>query len=78
MKNQISAVFVVACAAVLLLAPGSPPLQAQTTLLLPDYVDGGEWSVQLAVSNIDTTAAAAVVVTAYDQEGPAAPGVLRS
>ena len=78
MKNQISGVFVVACAAVLLLAPGSPPLQAQTTLYFPDYVDGGEWSVQLAVSNIDTTAAAAVVVTAYDQEGQPLPGFFDS
>ena len=77
MKNQISAVFVVACAAVLLLAAGSPPLQAQTTLYFPDYVDGGEWSVQLAVSNIDTTAAA-VVVTAYDQEGQPIPGFFDS
>ena len=78
MKNQISAVFVVACAAVLLLAPGSPPLQAQTTLYFPDYVDGGEWSVQLAVSNIDTTAGAAVIVTAYDQEGQPIPGFFDS
>ena len=78
MKNQISAVFVVACAAVLLLASGSPPLQAQTTLYFPDYVNGGEWSVQLAVSNIDTTAAAAVVVTAYDQEGQPIPGFFDS
>ena len=73
MKNQISAVFVVACAAVLLLASGSPPLQAQKTLYFPDYVDGGGWSVQLAVSNIDTTAAAAVVVTVYDQKGQPVP-----
>ena len=78
MKNQISAVFVVACAAVLLLASGSPPLQAQKTLYFPDYVNGGEWSVQLAVSNIDTTAAAAVVVTAYDQEGQPIPGFFDS
>ena len=49
-----------------------------TTLYFPDYVDGGEWSVQLAVSNIDTTAAAAVVVTAYDQEGQPIPGFFDS
>ena len=69
-------------AAVFLLAVGSPPLQAQedplTTLYFPDYVDGGGWSVQLAVSNIDTTAAAAVVVTAYDQEGQPTPGFFDS
>ena len=40
-----------------------------TTLYFPDYVDGGGWSVQLAVSNIDTASAVTVVVTAYDQEG---------
>ena len=64
-------------AAVLLLAAASPLLQAQEdplrTLYFPDYVDGGGWSVQLAVSNIDTTAAAAVVVTVYDQEGQPVP-----
>ena len=51
-----------------------PELEPVTTLYFPDYVDGGGWSVQLAVSNIDTTAAAAVVVTAYDQEGQPVPG----
>ena len=50
-----------------------PELEPVTTLYFPDYVDGGGWSVQLAVSNIDTTAAAAVVVTAYDQEGQPIP-----
>ena len=53
--------------------PGAP-----TTLYFPDYVDGGGWSVQLAVSNIDTTAAAAVVVTAYDKEGQPIPGFFDS
>ena len=48
------------------------------TLYFPDYVDGGDWSVQLAVSNIDTTAAAAVVVTAYDKEGQPIPGFFDS
>ena len=50
-----------------------PELEPVTTLYFPDYVDGGGWSVQLAISNIDTTAAAAVVVTAYDQEGQPIP-----
>ena len=49
-----------------------------TTLYFPDYVDGGGWSAQLAVSNIDTTAAAAVVVTAYDQDGQTIPGFFDS
>ena len=64
--------------AVILLAAGSPLLQAQEdplrTLYFPDYVDGGGWSVQLAVSNIDTTTAAAVIVAASDQEGQPIPG----
>ena len=50
-----------------------PELEPVATLYFPDYVDGGGWSVQLAVSNIDTTAAAAVVVTVYDQEGQPVP-----
>ena len=55
-----------------------PELEPVATLYFPDYVDGGGWSVQLAVSNIDTTAAAAVVVTAYDQEGQPIPGFFDS
>ena len=67
-------------AAVFLLAVGSPPLQAQedplTTLYFPDYVDGGGWSVQLAISNIgpQTTEDVAVLVTAYDRDGQSIPG----
>ena len=68
--------------AVLLLAAGSPLLQAQEdplrTLYFPDYVDGGGWSVQLAVSNIDTTTAATVSVTASDQEGQPVPELFDS
>ena len=55
-----------------------PELEPVTTLYFPDYVDGGGWSVQLAVSNIDTTAAAAVIVTAYDKEGQPIPGFFDS
>ena len=55
-----------------------PELEPVATLYFPDYVDGGGWSVQLAVSNIDTTAAAAVVVTAYDKEGQPIPGFFDS
>ena len=50
-----------------------PELEPVTTLYFPDYVDGGGWSVQLAISNIDTTEDAAVIVTAYDQEGQPIP-----
>ena len=47
--------------------PESDPL---TTLYFPDYVDGGGWSVQLALSHItSTTEDAAVLVTAYDRGG---------
>ena len=41
----------------------------QTTLYFPDFVDGGGWSVQLALSNINPAAAAEVVVEVYDQQG---------
>ena len=40
-----------------------------TTLYFPDYADGAGWSVQLAVSNINTTENAAILVVAYDREG---------
>ena len=45
------------------------PIPELTTLYFPDYADGGGWSVQLAVSNINTTENAAVFVAAYDREG---------
>ena len=69
-------------AAVLLLVAVSPHLEGEsdlaTTLHFPDYVDGEGWSVQLALSNVDPTAAAAVVVTAYDQEGQPGPELFDS
>ena len=50
------------------------PLEG-TTLYFPDYVDGGEWSVQLALSHIAAADEdAAVLVTAYDQGGQPIPG----
>ena len=71
-----AAVFVVAVTAVLLLAAGSPSRwargaesQSVTTLYFPDYVDGGGWSVQLVLSNIDADTATEVRVAAYDQDG---------
>ena len=42
---------------------------AASTLYFPDYVVGSGWSVQLALGNINTTAAAEVVVEVYDQGG---------
>ncbi len=43
--------------------------EQEETLYFPDFVDGGGWSVQLVLTNIGTTAGAAVVVNVYDQEG---------
>ena len=42
---------------------------AASTLYFPDYVVGSGWSVQLALGNVDITAAAEVVVEVYDQDG---------
>ncbi len=41
----------------------------ETNLVFPDYVDGGGWSVQLVLTNIDPDAAAEVRVEVYDPEG---------
>ena len=43
--------------------------EQEETLYFPDFVDGEGWSVQLVLTNIGTTAGAAVVVNVYDQEG---------
>ena len=48
------------------------------TLYFPDFVDGGGWSVQLVLTNINTTAGAAVVVNVYDQEGHSVPDLFDS
>ena len=42
---------------------------AETILYFPDYVDGGGWSVQLALSNVDPDTAVEVVVEVYDVNG---------
>ena len=42
---------------------------AETILYFPDYVDGGGWSVQLVLSNVDPAAAAEVRAEVYDPEG---------
>ena len=41
----------------------------ETILYFPDYVDGGGWSVQLVLSNVDPEAAAEVQVVVYDPDG---------
>ena len=54
------------------------PLEV-TTLYFPDYVDGGGWSVQLALSYIAAaTEDAEIVVTAYDREDQPIPGFFDS
>ncbi len=52
------------------------PIQHQTedsegeaTLYFPDYVDGGGWSVQLVLSNVDPDATADVRIEVYDPDG---------
>ena len=50
----------------------------EETLYFPDFVDGGGWSVQLVLTNINTTAGAAVVVNVYDQEGDSVPDLFDS
>ena len=47
-------------------------------LVFPDYVDGAGWSVQLALSNVARRSGAAVVVTAYGQEGQPVPELFDS
>ena len=49
--------------------PNRPRESLPTTLYFPDYVDGEGWSVQLVLSNIDTSAAAQVAVQVYDPAG---------
>ena len=48
----------------------SPELQ-ETVLVFPDYVDGGGWSVHLALSNVDAAVGAETAVEVYDQKGQA-------
>ena len=44
---------------------------AETILYFHDYVDGGGWSVQLALSNVEADTGAEVVVEVYDADsGP--------
>ncbi len=45
---------------------GQAQEQGATILYFPDFVDGGGWSVQLVLGNVDPGAAAEVRVTVYD------------
>ena len=49
----------------------------EAALVFPDYVDGGGWSVQLVLSNVDPEEAAAVRVEVYDPDGQPVPGSVR-
>ena len=51
---------------------------AATILYFPDYVDGGGWSVQLALSNVDPDTAAEAVVEVYDEDGGPIPDLFDS
>ncbi len=54
---------------------GGPPSenvrqeQEEMVLYFPDYVDGGGWSVQLVLSNVDPNAATGIRVEVYDPDG---------
>ncbi len=41
----------------------------ETALIFPDYVDGGGWSVQLVLNNVDPDGTAEVRVEVYDPDG---------
>ena len=47
------------------------PEPQETVLVFPDYVDGGGWSVHLALSNVDAAVGAETAVEVYDQKGQA-------
>ena len=51
---------------------------AETILYFPDYVDGGGWSVQLVLSNVDPDTAAEVRAEVYDPEGQPVPDLFDS
>lgn len=62
-------------------ADESIQLQTQTggtVLYFPDYVDGGGWSVQLALGNLDPNRNARVEVEVYDQQGQPVRGLFDS
>ena len=50
----------------------------EMSLVFPDYVDGGGWSVQLVLSNVDPAAAVEVRVEVYDPEGQPVPDLFDS
>lgn len=53
-------------------------VSAESVLYFPDYVDGGGWSVQLALNNVEPNRSAPVEVEVYDQQGRPVPRFLGS
>ena len=51
---------------------------AGTTLYFPDYLDGEGWIIQMALSNLDPSRNASVVVSACDPQGREVPGLFGS
>ena len=49
-----------------------------TTLIFPDYLDGGGWTSQLVLANVSTTASAEIVVGVYGQSGQRVRGLFGS
>ena len=49
-----------------------------TTLIFPDYLDGGGWTSQLVLANVSTTASAQIVVDVYGQSGQRIRGLFGS
>ena len=49
-----------------------------TTLIFPDYLDGGGWTSQLVLANVSTTASAQIVVDVYGQSGQRVRGLFGS
>ena len=50
----------------------------ETILYFPDYVDGGGWSVQLALSNVDPDTGVEAGVEVYDEDGAPVPDLFDS
>ena len=59
-------------------ACGQQQTSSETTLYFPDFVDGGGWSVQLVLTNINTIATVPAVVAVYGQDGETVPDLFDS
>ena len=59
-------------------ACGKEQTSAGTTLYFPDYVDGGGWTIQMVLSNLDPSRNASAAVTAFDPQGREVSGLFGS